>query len=398
MPGVADAWVYHDESYAEGITFNVAVDVATATRSQLIAVADQISATRITTIANYTQNVEFWVTPDKPVTIRRQSDLDAVQVADDAERLRVIAADADGRIDWFRGDGGAVNQLSVTDGQTPGADLLDAVRRSAGDTGLTMSVSPASPSPRTPRMSVAFPLSAQSETSVEQFLDAVPVDVFGVRIDNNGVRALQVMVPADPAVAERELTTVIDASKTVAAGPMWLAWYVPSVVGGVPMFGGVVEVGDCSASAAQIRKASSQSSQEDTATLQDRLQSEVDTCTAPAAISAEVAQPPTKVFSPSPTITLVPHRPTLSVRTTASAPGVDYPRPVSTAGATSGSSRAMPTRLPSPVRFPSTAPLPAAGQNPSALPAAGGPITSSGPPHSPTSPHRAPHQTARSGR
>lgn len=399
MPGVTDAWVYHDESYTDGVTFNVAVDVPTATRSQLIAVADRISATRITTIANYTENIELWVTPGKPVTIRRQSNLDPVQMADDAERLRVIAADADGRIDWFRDEAGAVNQLSVTEGQTPGADLLDAVRRNAGDTNLTLSVSPASPSPRTPRMSVAFPLSTQRRTSVEHFLDSVPVDVFGVRIDNDGVRALQVMVPADPAVAERELSTVIDASKAVAAGPMLLAWYVPSTVGGVPLFGGVVQVGDCSASATQIQQTSRQTSHEETSTLQARLQAKIDTCTAPDPIGTEAAQPPTKTLPLTATTPLVQRHPPLGVGPTDVTTVAGHPSPVSAGGAPSGKSPAMPARLPSPVRSRATAPLPAAAQVPTGPPPGGDEASAaSGPRHSPAPPHRSTSRTARSGR
>ncbi|PND54465.1 hypothetical protein CRM90_27905 [Mycobacterium sp. ENV421] len=255
MPGVTDAWVYHDESYADGIAFNVAVDVPDATRSQLVAVANRIAETRISLVSNYIEDVEFWVTPDQPVTVRRQSHIDPAQMADDAERLRVIAAHTDGRIDWFRDDA-AANQLAVTDSRTPRSDLLETVRRTAGDTGVTLTVSPASPSPRTPRMRVSFPLSAERRNSIEQFLETVPVDVFGVRIADGGVRALQVMVPADPAVAEQRLSTVIHESRAAAAGPMWLAWYVPSALGGVPMFGGLVEVHDCSVAATEIRQAS----------------------------------------------------------------------------------------------------------------------------------------------
>ncbi len=118
MPGVTDAWVYHDRSYAEGIVFTVAVDVPDATRPQLVAVANRIAETRLSHVSNYIEDVEFWVTPDKPVTVRRQSHLDPAQIADDTERLRVIAAHTDGRIDWFRDDDD-VNQLSVTDSRTP---------------------------------------------------------------------------------------------------------------------------------------------------------------------------------------------------------------------------------------------------------------------------------------
>ncbi len=84
MPGVSDAWVYHEESYAEGVIFNIAVDVPAATRQQLVDIADRIDTNRIGLISNYTQNVEFWVTPNRPVTLRRQAHFDPSQVADDA--------------------------------------------------------------------------------------------------------------------------------------------------------------------------------------------------------------------------------------------------------------------------------------------------------------------------
>ncbi|KDE97922.1 hypothetical protein Y900_002945 [Mycolicibacterium aromaticivorans JS19b1 = JCM 16368] len=396
MPGVTDAWVYHDRSYAEGIVFTVAVDVPDATRPQLVAVANRIAETRLSHVSNYIEDVEFWVTPDKPVTVRRQSHLDPAQIADDTERLRVIAAHTDGRIDWFRDDDD-VNQLSVTDSRTPGSDLLDTVRRTAGDTGLTLTVSPASPSPRTPRMRVSFPLSVEDRNSVEQFLDTVPVDVFGVRIDDGGVRVLQAMVPADPAVAEQELSTVIRQRRAAAAGPMWLAWYVPSALGGVPMFGGVVDVYECSAAAAAIHQVSLRSGQ-DSYTLQDRLQSMIDTCAAPEQISTDVAVPP--IQQPA-----FPSPPTLFVQNEVSDP-VQIPAAVAIAdrvassGTTPGrSSPAGTVRPPWPARTGTAAPHPAAAVNPGApQPDSGPAVTAGGSPRPATTPHRSTSRSAGPGR
>jgi hypothetical protein len=398
MPGVTDAWVYPDESYAEGFTFNIIVDAPTATRSQLIAVADRIADTRIRLIASYTQKVDFWVTSDKPVTVRRESHIDSAQIADDAERLRVIAAGADGRIDWFRGDDGTVNQLSVAVSHTPGADLLDTVRRTAGDTGLTMTVSPASPSPRTPRMSVVFPLSAQAQTSVQRFLGNVPVDVFGLRIDNDRVRALQAMVPADPALAEQELSTVIDASRAVAAGPMLLAWYVPSAVGGVPMFGGLVEVGDCSAAAAHARQVSLRPGHDDTFPLPTRLQSTVGTCTGPEASHTDLTSPMETVL-PSPPSILV-HAPAQDTSTPVITRVTRRSIPAATGGSTSHATLRPPVPAPPAARLPKLpTPLPAAGLGPTAPPVGGTPAAGpNGPPHSPTGASRPMKGTARSGR
>ncbi|MEZ0357543.1 hypothetical protein [Mycobacterium sp. SA01] len=394
MPGVTDAWVYHDQSYAEGIVFTVAVDVPDATRPQLVAVANRIAETRISLVSNYIEDVEFWVTPDKPVTVRRQSHVDPAQIADDAERLRVIAAHTDGRIDWFRDDDDAnhpdVNHLAITDSHTPGSDILDTVRRTAGDTGLTLTVSPASPSPRTPRMRASFPLSAEDQNSVEQFLDTVPVDVFGVRIDGGGVRVLQAMVPADPAVAEQELSTVIQQSRAAAAGPMRLAWYVPSALGGVPMFGGVVDVHECSVAAAAIHQTSLRSEQ-DSHSLQDRLQSMIDTCAAPEQISTDVAEPPIQTtVSPSP--------PTLSVQREVP-DRVQIPVAVAVAdrvapsGTTAGRSSPAPAvRPPLPARTGSVAPRPAAAVNP------GAPPPDTGPARTATAPHHSTSRSARPGR
>ncbi|MCV7177610.1 hypothetical protein [Mycolicibacterium sphagni] len=394
MPGVTDAWVYHDENYAEGVTFTIAVDVPTATREQITAVADRIAATHTALVSNYTQNVEFWVTSDKPVTITRQSRVDAGQIADDAERLRAIAANADGRIDWFRDDDGDVNQLSFTDSRTPDADLVDVVRQTAGDTAVTMSVSPSTPSRQTPRTVVSFPLSANDQTAVQQFLDTVGVDVFGVRIDGGRVQALEATVPADAAVAEQKLSSVIDASRGVAARPMWLAWYVPSALGGVPVFDGVVEVGDCSAPAAQIRRASTRTTPDAGSTLQARLQSKADTCTTADPVRTGRTQPTQAAPSPVPTTPLgqrnapdatrVPEvASTVQRSTTAISPcGTAQFAPACVA-ASSGSNGATttntgPVRLPWPDGAPHDfTPRPAAGIDPTNPP-------SGGPPRSPT--------------
>ncbi|MBI3690710.1 MAG: hypothetical protein HY239_08670, partial [Mycolicibacterium aromaticivorans] len=381
MPGVTDAWVYHDQSYAEGIVFTVAVDVPDATRPQLVAVANRIAETRISLVSNYVEDVEFWVTPDKPVTVRRQSLVDPVQIADDAERLRVIAAHTDGRIDWFRDEDDA-NQLTVTDSHTPGSDLLDTVRRTAGDTGLTMTVSPASPSPRTPRMRVSFPLSAEDRHSVEHFLDTVPVDVFGVRIDDGGVRVLQAMVPADPAVAEQKLATVIQESRAAATGPMWLAWYVPSALGGVPMFGGVVDVHNCSVAAAAIHQASLRSKHQESHSLQDRLQSMIDTCAAPEQISADVAAPsiqqPVSPSLPTPLVQRQAPDPA-RIPDVVTVPVTDRAAP---SGTTAGrTSPAGTVRPPLPARTGSVIPRPASAVNPGApQPDTGPAITAGGSP------------------
>ncbi|BBZ75280.1 hypothetical protein MANY_06170 [Mycolicibacterium anyangense] len=292
MPGVSDAWVYHEESYAEGVIFNIAVDVPAATRQQLVDIADRIDTNRIGLISNYTQNVEFWVTPNRPVTLRRQAHFDPSQVADDAQQLRTLAAGSDGRIDWFRSEDGSANQLSIEQGRGPGAALLDVVRQTAGQTGVTMSVTPAAPSRQNPRLVVTFPFAADQQAAVAQLVNQVPVDVFGMRIDAGAVRAMEVMTH-DPATAEQELTAVIDAGKAVSAKPMWLAWYYPTF-NGAPVYGGVVEVHDCSVQPATgVQNVAVHSDAAGgVSTLQTRLQAKIDTCPAPApAAPAESSRP-----------------------------------------------------------------------------------------------------------
>ena len=248
MPGVSDAWVYHDESYAQGVAVNIAVDVSTATREQVADVADRIDATRFGLIANYAQNVQFWVTPDRAVTLQRHNQLDATQIADDTERLRQIATGTDGRIDWFRSDDGTVNQLAFSQTDRPGTAILDAVRNAVGGTELSVSVSPVAATRQTPQMMVNFPLDAAEQTSVFHLVDAIPADVVGLRLDAAGLEALEV-VAHDPATAEQDLSKVITASDAVSARPMWLAWYLPTFTGGAPAYGGVVKISDCSQAA-----------------------------------------------------------------------------------------------------------------------------------------------------
>lgn len=290
MPGVSDAWVYHDESYAQGVAVNIAVDVSTATREQIADVADRIDATRFGLIANYAQNVAFWVTADRAVTLQRHNQLDAAQIADDTERLRQIAAGTDGRIDWFRSDDGTVNQLAFSQTDKAGAAILDAVRTAVGGSGLSVSVSPVAASRQTPQMMVTFPLDATRQTSVFNLVNTIPADVVGLRLDAAGLEALEV-VTHDPATAEQDLSTVITASEAVSARPMWLAWYFPTFSGGAPAYGGVVKVGDCLKGPAAAIQPAADRTDDGVSTLQSRLQSKLDTCGAPTPAQSQTSAP-----------------------------------------------------------------------------------------------------------
>lgn len=290
MPGVSDAWVYHEQSYAEGVAVRIAVDVSTATREQITSVADRIDATRFGLIANYAQNVEFWVTPNRAVTLQRHNQVDPAQIADDSLRLRQIAAGTDGRIDWFRSDDGTVNQLSFDQSHTAGPTILDAVRTAAGATGVSVSVSPAAASRQTPRMLVNFPIDAAQQKSVFGMVNSIPADVVGLRLDAAGVQALEV-VAHDPRAAEQDLPKVIAASDTVSANPMWLAWYYPTFAGGAPAYGGVVKIGGCGQGPA-IQTVADRTGA-GAATLQSRLQFTIDSCGAPAPAPTQAQWTPT---------------------------------------------------------------------------------------------------------
>ncbi|GAY17516.1 hypothetical protein [Mycobacterium sp. shizuoka-1] len=396
MPGVTDAWVYPDERYGAGFTFTIAVDAPTATPSELMAIAERITDAPVRLTANYTQNVQFWVTPDKPATISRHAHIDAAQLAGDAEQLRAIATDVDGKIDWLRSDDGAVNRLSITGTDTPGAAVLDAVRRRAGSTALTMSVSPATPSPRTPRMSAAFPLSADGQTRIERFLGAIPVDVFGVRIDHDGVRAVQAMVSADPAVAAQDLSTVIEESRADAIGPMWLAWYTPSAVGGVPLFGGLVEIGDCASPAARIRQASLRSGPDQISGIQEHLQSAIGACAAPELAGTGWDSPAPQPILASPPSALSQLRAARDVPAAIPAAVTVRPRPAAAGDPTHGMTLRKPLRLPVPMGSQVAGPRPAAALDfPGPPPPAAAVAGAGGSPHLPTGPHRPLSRTAR---
>jgi len=286
MPGVSDAWVYHEESYAQGVIVNIAIDVSNATPDQIANVANRVDATKFGLIANYAQNVEFWVTRDRAVTLQRHSQLDAAQIADDTERIRQIAAGTDGRIDWFRSDDGTVNQLSFDQSHSPGTAILDAVRDAAGGTGLSVLVSPVAASRQTPRMMVNFPIDAAEQTSVFNVVDTIPANVLGLRFDSGGLKALEVVAP-NPATAEQDLSKVISATDAVSARPMWLAWDLPTFDGGAPAYGGVVKIGDCSQAPASAIEAVAQRTGDGISTLQSRLQSKLDSCGAPAPLPAQ---------------------------------------------------------------------------------------------------------------
>ena len=298
MPGVSDAWVYHDDSYAQGVAVNIAVDVSNATREQIADVADRIDATRFGLIANYAQNVEFWVTPDRAVTLQRHNLLDATQIADDTERLRQIATGTDGRIDWFRSDDGTINQLAFSQTDEAGTAILDAVRNAVGGTALSVSVSPVAASRQTPQMMVNFPLDAAEQTSVFNLVNAIPADVVGLRFDAAGLEVLEV-VAHDPATAEQDLSTVITASDAVSARPMWLAWYLPTFAGGAPSYGGMLQISDCSQEpAAAIQMAADRANDDGVSTLQSQLQSKLDTCSAPAPAPLPIQSPSTPTATP----------------------------------------------------------------------------------------------------
>ena len=391
--------VYHDESYAQGVAVNIAVDVSTATREQIADVADRIDATRFGLIANYAQNVEFWVAPDRAVTLQRHSLLDAAQIADDTERLRQIATGTDGRIDWFRSDDGTVNQLAFSQTETAGTAILDAVRSAVGGTALSVSVSPVAASRQTPQMMVDFPLNVAEQTSVFHLVDAIPADVVGLRLDTAGLQALEV-VAHDPATAEQDLSKVITASEAVSARPIWLAWYLPTFTGGAPAYGGVVKISDCPQKPAAIQTVADRTN-DGVSTLQSRLQSKLDTCGSPATAPLSIQSQWTPAPPPdqSPPVTSVidvasPNRlrdaaaradlpqPSRSAQSTCAAssagPGLTATRcaTTSTVAASSGgnqpgSGRSNSSTLPRPV-------IPLPPDLPVALPAAGVPGSGSG--------------------
>jgi len=400
MPGVSDAWVYHDDSYAQGVAVNIAVDVSNATREQIADVADRIDATRFGLIANYAQNVEFWVTPDRAVTLQRHNLLDATQIADDTERLRQIATGTDGRIDWFRSDDGTINQLAFSQTDRPGAAILDAVRNAVGGTGLSVSVSPVAATRQTPQMMVNFPLDVAEQASVFHLVDAIPADVVGLRLDAAGLEALEV-VAHDPATAEQDLSNVITASDPVSAHPMWLAWYLPTFAGGAPAYGGVVKISDCAQEPAAAIQTAADRTNDGISSLQSRLQSKLDTCGAPAAspLPTQSSSAPTATPGQNSTVTPViddvsPNRvrdasaraglpqPSRSAQSpcaaTSAVPGFGATRCATTStvaassgGGQSGSSRSNTgTPLRPVITFPTDLPVP--------LPAAGGPGTGTG--------------------
>jgi len=306
MPGVSDAWVYHGESYAEGVAVNIAVDVSTASREQIAAVADRIDATRFGLVANYAQNVQFWVTPNRAVTLQRHNELDAAQIADDTERLRQIATGTDGRIDWFRSDDGTVNQLAFSQTDEAGTAILDAVRNAVGGSALSVSISPMAASRQTPQMMVDFPLDAAEQTSVFNLVNAIPADVVGLRLDAAGLEVLQV-VAHDSATAEQDLSTVITASDAVSARPMWLAWYLPTFAGGAPSYGGLLQISDCSQEpAAAIRPVADHANDHGVSTLQLQLQSKLDTCSAPASAPLPIQSRSTSTATPGQTPPVTP--------------------------------------------------------------------------------------------
>lgn len=396
MPGVSEAWVYHDESYAQGVAVNIAVDVSTATREQIADVADRIDATRIGLIVNYAQNVQFWVTPHRAVTLERHNSLDAAQIADDSERLRAIAAGTDGRIAWFRSDDGTVNQLGFSQTDGAGTAILDAVRNAVGNTALSVSVSPVAASRQTPQMMVAFPLDAAEQTSVFHLVDTIPADVVGLRLDAAGLQALEV-VAHDPATAEQDLSKVITASDAVSARPMWLAWYLPTFTGGAPAYGGVVKISDCSQKPAAAIQTVVDRTNDSVSTLQSRLQSKLDTCGAPApaplpiqsqqtaAPTPDQASPVTDVVSPNRLRDAAERaglpQPSRSAQSTCAAgsagPGLTATRCATTSTVASsggnqpGSGRSNTGTLPRPV-------IPLPPDLPVALPAAGGAGSGSG--------------------
>ena len=348
MPGVSDAWVYHDESYAQGVAVNIAVDVSTATREQIADVADRIDATRFGLIANYAQNVQFWVTPDRAVTVDRHNQIDATQIADDSQRLRQIATGTDGRIDWFRSDDGSVNQLAFSQTHRPGTAILDAVRNAVGGTELSVTVSPVAATLETPQMMVNFPLDAAEQASVFRVVDAIPADVLGLRLDAAGLEALEV-VAQDPATAEQDLSTVITATGAVSARPMWLAWYLPTFPGGAPAYGGVVKIGNCSQEPAPAVQTVSDRTDDDVSTLQSRLQATLDNCGAPAPAPAP-AQSQTAAPTPDQAPPVTPVTDVVSpsrVRDASEHAGLPRPSrsaPTSTVAATPGGGQSGPPR------------------------------------------------------
>lgn len=321
MPGVTDAWVYHEESYSQGLVVKIAVDVSTATSDQIAQVAERIGAVQLGMVDNYSQTVEFWVTPDRAVTVERNSRLDSRQIADDSDRLREMAAGTDGRISWFRSDDGMDSRLSFEQSHSSGPDLLNLVRRTVGRSEVTVTVSPNSAARPSPQLLVGLPLDPDAQRLVFDSIEAIAVPVLGVRVDRDALSVLQVVVPGTDS-GEGALLDAVAASRKVAARSWWLAWYFPTFAGRAPAFGGIVHIGDCATvPAAVIHDASMHHAGDDDGTsLQARVQSQIDNC--PASMPATT---PSAGSTPGPPTTTAPAHPP-------AVPVIDTVTPSPTAG------------------------------------------------------------------
>ncbi|MFI1918273.1 hypothetical protein [Nocardia sp. NPDC020380] len=274
MAGVRSfsASITNDITY--GATLRLEADMGAASEGEIAAVVSRIKEVEGDDFDKYQQTTEFGV--GEGVSVLRNADFDAEQIAGDAGRMRRIKAGLRtgvGTMSWFRSK--SADTMEFRDGGDA-QEILTAVRGVAGNQGVKVTISGRSGS-ADPLWTVTFPFSADQQAGVVNLLGGLPTSVSSVDVEGGHISRLSVGIKAgnDP---ERDIETVINSIGPNAQHPLYLQWggYSPDPTRG---FQGSVDVAACAYGARTLGDEQPEKYYTaDAIALQKKLRTQYDTC------------------------------------------------------------------------------------------------------------------------
>ncbi len=233
MPGVESISVDYSDDFTRGTYLDLDLSTRAASETQIAEVVDRIKTIKRHDFDSYQQSTDFAV--GDRLELKLGANLDPDRIAARARELRQLGTSLPAAA--IRGTDSGIEIEKAP----PATDSLAAVRTVLGNDPTQVTIRPTD---RQPVWTVDLLFDTQQEQDIRTLLDALPVPVAFVRIDDGHLANLSVGVHS-PDSAYQDLTAVIATARPTSDHPMDLRWnwggYSPD-----KQFTGSVEVAGCS--------------------------------------------------------------------------------------------------------------------------------------------------------